>query len=250
MRRGYAAVFLGLTLAAALTGLAAIPVLADKPAPATLALHASRSNGTKVNAMRAAAAAVSSSSAAQLRLMAPTQFRVRQPTAQILETKRSVAQSAGLVRSSSVINGPRTALTSSGWLGMNNTVNDVEFGCGSRQLCIEPPDPGVAAGTDDVVQTVNLEMRIFDRGGSALLTVPLTNFFGTAGDLGTSDPQIAYHAVSGRWLASIISWDCNSGYLTLAVSDTSDPTGNWTLWRTEYPGALPDFPGLASQMTR
>jgi len=138
---------------------------------------------------------------------------------------------------------PKT-LSSSGWLGMNNTINAAYYGCTPADLCVEPPDPSVAVGPNDVVQTVNTHMRIYDRSGNVRGSIALPTFFGTEWDLLTSDPQVAYHAQTGRWFMTIISADCFSGYLHLAVSDTSDPMGSWSKYTYEYANSLPDYPGL------
>ena len=118
-----------------------------------------------------------------------------------------------------------------------------------QQLMPRAARPGRRRCPANVVQTVDLRHAIYDKSGTTLLTVPLMGLFDTYGDYGSSDPQVAYQSATGHWFASLISWDCDNGFLNLAVSDSSDPTGSWSIWRIEYTGALPDFPAWASPTT-
>jgi hypothetical protein len=63
---------------------------------------------------------------------------------------RPVAAPVGLTQMTDEVLTPKS-LGSSGWLGMNNTVNAPFYGCSSADLCVEPPDPSVAVGPNDVV---------------------------------------------------------------------------------------------------
>jgi putative cell wall-binding protein len=137
---------------------------------------------------------------------------------------------------------PSAPFFSNGFFGMNDTVN----GCGAfTRPCIEPPDPWVAAGPSHIVQAVNVALRITDRVGSGATTVALSTFFAEPpGQILNADPRVLYDPVKGRWLATELSYDCTAGRLYLAVSDGADPTGAWTVWQFEFPGVVPDYPGL------
>lgn len=112
----------------------------------------------------------------------------------------------------------------------------------------EPPDPWVAANTSYVVQVVNAQVRISNRLGSEILSMPTWALFGLPPTQSPSDSRILWDAVHGRWVGNVLSF--NSGFtdnfLTLAISDSADPTAGWTLIPIEFTNVLPDFPSLAS----
>ena len=76
----------------------------------------------------------------------------------------------------------------------------------------EPPDPWVAVGPEHVVQTVNLTMNITDRQGADSLSVALADFFLLPTDIPTynADPHVIYDSLHGRWVATEVSWDCDT----------------------------------------
>jgi len=132
------------------------------------------------------------------------------------------------------------ARTSFAGLGQADDTN--AFGPG-----IEPPDPWVAVGPADVVQSVNSLIRITDRAGTPKTQVTAQSFFGVLpAQVNSADPRIIYDAQHDRWVGTYLSYDCTDGYLYLAVSQTNDPTGTWRRWYFTYAGYLPDYPGLGS----
>ncbi|HEY2372552.1 MAG TPA: hypothetical protein VGH82_08375 [Gaiellaceae bacterium] len=107
----------------------------------------------------------------------------------------------------------------------------------------EPPDVQVAAGPGYVVEMVNLAVRFWRTGNGPaeqLTTMRLESFFGTDADRLT-DPRVVYDTQTGRWWASISDLDAKSVHV--AVSDTSDPTGHWTISSYEARGCA-DQPRL------
>lgn len=107
----------------------------------------------------------------------------------------------------------------------------------------EPPDVQVAAGPGYVVQMVNLAVRFWRTGNGPaeqLTTKRLETFFGTGADRLT-DPRVVYDTETQRWWASISDLDATS--IHLAVSETSDPTGRWTISSYKAPGCA-DQPRL------
>lgn len=102
-----------------------------------------------------------------------------------------------------------------------------------------PPDVQVAAGPAHVVEMVNLEGEIFNKLGMSNKTFPLSSFFLT-GSGSISDPKILYDQLSGRWFASIV--DISNNNVVVAISSTSDPTGNWTIYHLSAGTFLPDQP--------
>src|SRR5438132_898964 len=113
---------------------------------------------------------------------------------------------------------------------------------------IEPPDPWVAVGPNAVVQSVNSLVRITDRAGQSPQTFIVDSFFGVEPNQEVvSDPRIIYDAAHDRWIGVILSFACTtSGFLYLAVSDTSDPLGTWKRWVFDDGAFVPDYPGLGS----
>ncbi|MGK2851849.1 MAG: hypothetical protein ACSLFN_13175 [Candidatus Limnocylindrales bacterium] len=124
----------------------------------------------------------------------------------------------------------------------------------------EPPDPWIAVGPDHVIQAVNTTFRITDRGGTILETVAMVDFFGiSAIDPGVYfaevfDPRVIFDRLQNRWVAVETSFDCYStteaaigtGYIDVAISDTADPTGGWSVLSIAYPDFVPDYPGIGT----
>ncbi len=119
---------------------------------------------------------------------------------------------------------------------------------GDDGIAIEPPDPWIAASGSYLVQTVNSLMRVSDRGGKTLLTIPVWALFGLPVFEDGSDPRILWDAVHSRWVGVLVSYngDLSANYLNLAISQSSDPRGAWEVWAYGYGSDLPDYPGIAS----
>lgn len=109
----------------------------------------------------------------------------------------------------------------------------------------DPPDPDVAFGNGFLVEVVNSAIRVYRPDGSVLASYDPTTFFqSSSGDL--TDPSVVFDASSGRWFASIL--DSGDGSVRLAVSQTGDPTGAWTVY-DHAPGACADQPTLGVSAT-
>lgn len=104
-----------------------------------------------------------------------------------------------------------------------------------------PPDVQVAAGPSHIVEMVNLEMAVYSKQGLTNKTLALSSFFKTASSDFISDPKVLYDQLSTRWFASIL--DVTTGSVRAAVSSTSDPTGNWTIYNLAS-SACPDQPTI------
>ena len=89
---------------------------------------------------------------------------------------------------------------------------------GSNCSCL-PPDSNAAVGNDFVVETTNLQIRVFDKAsGALLLDEPLTTLFGAPS---RSDPYVLYDDIADRWYVSAL--DTNDVGLFLAVSLDGNP---------------------------
>jgi uncharacterized repeat protein (TIGR01451 family) len=96
--------------------------------------------------------------------------------------------------------------------------NDVSFN----------PDTQGAVGPNHLMVTLGSQVRIQNRAGGVISTVSLDAFWGSLGSSNVFDPRLIYDAKNQRWLTTAIANPAtNNAALLLAVSETSDPTGNW-----------------------
>jgi hypothetical protein len=148
----------------------------------------------------------------------------------------------------------------SGFTGLDHF--DQRFGssAGSNQFSLEPPDQGLCVGSDGngntrVMEVVNDVLQVYSTGGTGLLPKPvaLNPFLGydpalirsplTFGPFVT-DPSCLYDAATGHWFVDVLTLDSypqvgedglqhytGKNHLDLAVSNTSDPLGAWTIYR-------------------
>ncbi len=95
-----------------------------------------------------------------------------------------------------------------------------------------PPDVNGAAGPNHLMITLNTEVRIMDRDGNPIHTISTGAFWYPmpgAGD--TFDPKIIYDPYENRWIFLLpSSSDPQYSRLLVAVSENSDPTGNWFMY--------------------
>jgi hypothetical protein len=138
---------------------------------------------------------------------------------------------------------------------------------GGNQFSVEPPDQGMCAGNGYVVEAVNDVMNVFNTSGQSVLpdntstnivsgfprnvnhAVDLNSFYGYAPAINRStgvraqsvtDPSCLYDAATQRFFVVVLTLETRpNGSLTLqnhldiAVSQTSNPTGHWNIYRTD-----------------
>jgi hypothetical protein len=133
--------------------------------------------------------------------------------------------------------------------------HDQRFANGGNQFSVEPPDQGLCAGNGFVLETVNDVLQVYDTAGNALLNsgqaVDLNTFYGyppaivrsgpNAGQRGPSitDPSCLYDQAIGRFVHVALTLDHvgltaslnGNNHLDIAVSDTGNPTGTWTIYK-------------------
>ena len=104
----------------------------------------------------------------------------------------------------------------------------VSFQALPDNLVTIPPDTHGAVGPNHVMTVLNSQVRIQDRSGNVLSTVSLPLFWFSLGVTDVFDPKVLYDHGSGRWIFVAVAERLSpvSG-VVLAVSQTSDPTGNW-----------------------
>jgi hypothetical protein len=129
--------------------------------------------------------------------------------------------------------------------------HDQRFANGGNQFSVEPPDQGLCAGNGFVLETVNDVLQVYNSAGNPLLNggnaVDLNTFYGypaainrTTGARGPSitDPSCIYDQAMGRFVHVALTLDhvgttaslTGNNHLDIAVSDTGDPTGTWTIF--------------------
>ena len=136
---------------------------------------------------------------------------------------------------------------------------------GGNQFTLEPPDQGLCVGNGYVVEAVNDVLNVYNRNGVSLLpantvggAVDLNSFYGYAPAInrGTgvsgpfiTDPSCLYDAGTRRFYLVVLTLDTlpNGGFtlgnhLDVAVSNSSDPTGSWTIYKVDAmnDGSNPD----------
>jgi hypothetical protein len=120
---------------------------------------------------------------------------------------------------------------------------------GGNQFTVEPPDQGLCVGNGFTVESVNDVFRVFHQDGSpATGVVDLNTFYGypaqfnrTTGAQGpfVTDPSCYFDVPTQRWFQVVLTLDVNaetgdflgSNHIDIAVSQTADPTGSWTIYR-------------------
>jgi len=142
---------------------------------------------------------------------------------------------------------------------LNHFQNRFGSTAGSNQFSLEPPDQGLCVGTDGkgntrILEVLNDVLRIYDTSGAAV-TAPqaLNGFLGYAPAIDrttitfgpfVTDPSCLFDAQTGHWFLDTLTLDTfpkpgsdglqhftGTNHLDLAVSDTSDPAGTWTVYR-------------------
>jgi hypothetical protein len=146
--------------------------------------------------------------------------------------------------------------------------HDQRFANGGNQFSVEPPDQGLCAGNGFVLETVNDVLQVYDTAGNALLNhgqaVDLNTFYGYppaivrtgphAGQRGPSitDPSCIYDQAIGRFVHVALTLDhvgstaslTGNNHLDIAVSDTGNPTGTWTIYSSRCRTTVPREPRI------
>jgi hypothetical protein len=119
---------------------------------------------------------------------------------------------------------------------------------GGNQFSVEPPDQGLCVGNGFVMESVNDVLNVYDSSGHSLLGVTdLNTFYGyipainrTTGVRGpfVTDPSCYFDPDTQRWFQVVLTLDTHSNgsfigtnHLDVAVSQTANPTGLWTIYR-------------------
>ena len=115
----------------------------------------------------------------------------------------------------------------------------------SRTNGVFPPDPNGVIGNDYYMQVTNTiggtQMVIFDLLGNEVFSFANLNDLWTEFNaMGLGDPVVLWDHGASRWVLTEFQ-DFSSSALLIAISESSDPTGSWYVYRFETP-TFPDYP--------
>jgi hypothetical protein len=99
-----------------------------------------------------------------------------------------------------------------------------------------PPDTHGAVGINHLMVVHNGRVRIQNRTGSVISNVSLVSFWASLPNAPADvfDPKVLYDPYAGRWMLTACAERRSAGSsVMMAVSQTSDPTGNWYLFRVD-----------------
>ena len=141
-----------------------------------------------------------------------------------------------------------TPATSSSFAGEASSATTCHYflvGC-------NPPDMGLAAGPNFVLQGVNTQWAVYDTAGNIQPGWPVSaqNFFGVSNEPNNcdaahnnqpflSDPRALYDSADGRYWAAMLQVESALGVAAgcpfksvfwVAVSQTGDPSGKWNVY--------------------
>jgi len=136
---------------------------------------------------------------------------------------------------------------------------------GGNQFTVEPPDQGLCVGNGYVVEAVNDVLNVYNASGQSVLpdntstnivagfptdvnhAVDLNSFYGYAPAINratgvraqfVTDPSCLYDAATQRFFAVVLTLETRpngsftgKNHIDIAVSNTSNPTGAWTIYR-------------------
>ena len=120
---------------------------------------------------------------------------------------------------------------------------------------LSPPDQGLCVGHGFVLEVINLSMAVYTKTGTRLTTPEAVNSFFGADPAVTflSDPRCYYDQPTQRWfvsLTNVINFNTGRSNLYLAVSQTSDPRGAFTIYSIDTTedgtGGTPSNPGCST----
>ncbi len=152
-----------------------------------------------------------------------------------------------------------------GFEGLN--LYQQRYARGGNQFTVEPPDQGMCVGNGYIVEAVNDVFNVFDASGQSVLpdntatnivagfprdvnhAVDLNSFYGYAPAINratgvraqfVTDPSCIYDAATGRFFLVVLTLETHPNgsfthvnHLDLAVSQTSNPAGQWNIYRID-----------------
>ncbi|MGH7913501.1 MAG: hypothetical protein ACREPW_02470, partial [Candidatus Binataceae bacterium] len=139
------------------------------------------------------------------------------PDSDALGAPQALAQEEALSSTEASVQSP-APLSSFQALGDNGTVI--------------PPDTDGAVGPNNLMVAVNSQVVIQDRAGMTLSAVAITGFWSSLGVSDAFDPHVIYDPYGKRWIFSAASGEGSANAaILIAVSQSTDPTGGWNLYK-------------------
>jgi hypothetical protein len=106
--------------------------------------------------------------------------------------------------------------------------------------CCQPPDTQMAVGFNEIVEAVNNNIFVFDRGGTQLSSYPASDIFQPPTQtVGLTDPKVLFDPTAGSsgmyYLMYMVceGGGCGGGswsHMGLSLAVTSDPLLGWTVY--------------------
>lgn len=108
---------------------------------------------------------------------------------------------------------------------------------------LQPSDNNMAAGPNHIIQMVNntsgSQYRVWNKSGTVLATGILASLTGRSG---SGDPIVLYDQLADRWFMAEFGPSACCSELIIAVSNTSNPTGTWSIYSYIDATFFPDYP--------
>jgi hypothetical protein len=146
----------------------------------------------------------------------------------LLDSRASAASRFAQELAQSLVSAPPTA---------NSPATSTNFLGAPDNGFFIPPDTMGAVGTRHIVNTVNGEFRIQDRGGRLLSSVTLDQFWSRVGPFvsnGTFDPKVYFDAQFNRWITvTCADAESDQSSICIGISRTDDALGQWSLYRID-----------------
>jgi len=133
-------------------------------------------------------------------------------------------------------------------LGPSPSITE-NFGALPDTNTVIPPDTYGAVGPNDLVVTLNSQIRVSDRDGTNPIDATLNSFWSpVGGGSGTFDPRVIYDPYADRWI-TVACDDARSttSAILLAVTQTNDPAATWDGYRVDADSGdtlWADFPSI------
>ena len=107
--------------------------------------------------------------------------------------------------------------------------------------CCQPPDTQMAVGRNEIVEAVNNNIFVFNRGGTQLASFPATDLFQPDPNVsvGLTDPKILFDPTAGvngmYYLMYMVCESAGCGannwtHMGLSLAVTSNPLGSWNVY--------------------
>jgi len=163
------------------------------------------------------------------------------------------------------VSGKKVSFANAGATGFNALSHvDSRTASNGNQFSIEPPDQGLCVGNGFEIETINSVIAVYDGKGNIVAgPIALNAFLGYAPAFDrtnvvfgpdVTDPRCYFDADTQRWYHTALTLEqdpltaalTGATHVDIAVSQTSDPTGAWTIFHldtTNGDGSLKNHPG-------